>query len=239
MKSLQFAAMSFMLLLGSFTAVKAQTADDIIKKHLDATGGVQNWKKVNSIKMVGSVNVQGQKIDMVFTTVNGKGARQDINIGGMANYSILTPTAGWQYYPVGGQTKPEAMTAEDVKEGQDELDIQGPLVDYQAKGNKVEYLGKDDVEGTECYKLKVTFKSGKEETMYLDATNYYQIRSIQKATVNGKEVEQTINYSNYQKLPEGIVYPMTVGSEQGAVTFTSVEVNKPVDESIFKPATGN
>lgn len=236
MKRLQIAAMSFVLLLGTFSTVKAQTADEIVKKHLDATGGIANWKKINTMKMVGSVNVQGQKIDMVFTTVNGKGARQDINIGGMANYSILTPTAGWQYYPVGGQTKPEAMTAEDVKQGQDELDIQGPLVDYQAKGNKVEYLGKDDVEGTECYKLKVTFKTGKEETMYLDASNYYQIRSVTKANVNGKEVEQTINYSNYQKLPEGIMYPMTVGSEQGAVTFTSVEVNKPVDESIFKPS---
>ncbi|MGN6568310.1 MAG: hypothetical protein ACTHJ0_10180 [Flavipsychrobacter sp.] len=236
MKRLQIAAMSFVLLLGTFSTVKAQTADEIVKKHLEATGGIANWKKINTIKMVGSVNVQGQKIDMVFTTVNGKGARQDINIGGMANYSILTPTAGWQYYPVGGQTKPEAMTAEDVKDGQDELDIQGPLVDYQAKGNKVEYLGKDDVEGTECYKLKVTFKTGKEETMYLDASNYYQIRSVTKANVNGKEVEQTINYSNYQKLPAGIMYPMTVGSEQGAVTFTSVEVNKPVDESIFKPS---
>jgi len=235
MKRLQLAAMSLMLLLGSIS-VKAQTADEIVKKHLDAIGGVSNWKKVNSVKMTGTVNVQGQKIDMVFTTINGKATRQDITIGGMANYSILTTTAGWQYYPVGGQTKPEAMTAEDVKQGQDELDIQGPLVDYQVKGNKIEYLGKDDVEGTECYKLKVTFKSGKEETMYLDASNYYQIRSIQKATINGKEVEQTINYSNYQKLPEGILFPMTVGSEQGAVTFSSVEINKPVDESIFKPS---
>ena len=234
MKIAKLAALA-LVLFANVATVKAQTADEIVQKSIDATGGMDNWKKVNSMKMTGSVNAGGQEIVVTVTTLNGKGTRQDITIGGMQNYSILTPTAGWQYFPVGGQTKAEAMTADEVKQGQDELDIQGALVDYKAKGNKIEYLGKDDVEGTDCYKVKLTYKNGKEETMYFDASNYYHIRSVEKVQADGKEQEVTMNYSNYKKLPEGIVFPMTVGSPQGEVTFKSVEINTPVDESIFKP----
>ena len=58
--------------------------------------------------------------------------------------------------PFQGQTAPEAKTAEELAEAQDNLDAQGELIDYAAKGHKVELIGKEDVEGTECFKLKVT-----------------------------------------------------------------------------------
>jgi len=217
------------------TAVKAQSADDIIKKHIDAKGGADNWKKVKSMKMVGSMNAGGQEMQMVFTRVQDKAFRMDMTIAGMENYNIVTDKEGWAYFPVGGQTKPEAMTADDVKQSADELDIQGPLVNYKEKGNTVTLIGKDDIEGTECYKLKVIYKSGKEVTMCIDASNYYLIRQIEKMKANGKEIEQTVNLSNYKKLPEGIMFPMTMNFGQGEVTFKSVEVNPNIDESIFKP----
>ncbi len=224
-----------LVLAGAFTA-KAQTADEIISKHMAAIGGLDNWKKVKSMKMTGSVNAGGTELPVTITTVAGKGSRMEFSISGMTNYTIITPTKGWGYFPVQGQTKPEALPEEQVKEGQDQLDIQGPLVDYKTKGNKVTYVGKDDVEGTDCYKLKIVYASGKEETMYIDASNYYHIRSVDKVKANGKEMEQTVNYSNYQKLPEGIVFPMTIESGNGPVALKSVEINKPVDESIFKPS---
>jgi len=223
------------LFAGAFTA-KAQTADEIINKHIAAIGGLDNWKKVTSMKMTGSVNAGGTELPVVITTLAGKGSRMEFSISGMTNYTIITPKQGWMYFPVQGQTKPEAMPEEAVKEAQDQLDVQGPLIDYKAKGNKITYLGKDDVEGTDCYKLKVVFANGKEETMYIDASNYYHIRSIDKIKANGKEMEQTVNYSNYQKLPEGIVFPMSIESGNGPVALKSVEINKPIDESIFKPA---
>ena len=220
----------------SAVTVKAQTADDIVNKHIAAIGGLDNWKKIKSMKMTGSINAGGTELPVTITTLNGKGSRMEFSINGMINYTIITPKDGWMYFPVQGQTKPEAMPEEAVKQSQDQLDVQGPLVDYKAKGNKITYLGKDDVEGTDCYKLKVVYTNGKEETMYFDASNYYNIRVVEKVKANGKEVEQTVNYSNYQKLPEGIVFPMTIESGNGPVALKSVEVNKPVDESIFKPS---
>ena len=222
------------LLLGGLTA-KAQTADEIIDKHIKAIGGHDAWAKINSVKMNCSVSANGTEIPVTVTTLNHKGQRMEFNIGDMSCYMVITPKEGWAYYPIQGQTKPEAMTEEQVKQSQDGLDITGSLYDYKQKGNKVTYLGKDNIEGTDCYKLKVNQASGKEETIYIDATTYYQVRSVMKVKANGKETEGITNYGNYQKLPEGIVYPMSIESGNGPLAVKSVEVNKPVDESIFKP----
>ncbi len=223
------------VLVCSFSNLKAQTADDIIQKHFAAIGGVDNWKKINTMKTTASMTANGMEIPLIITVQQNKAMRMELTINGMTGYSIITDKTGWNYMPFGGQTKPEVVPDEQVKQMQDGLDLQGPLVDYKTKGNKVTYLGKDDVEGTDCYKLKVVYTSGMEETMYFDATNYYHIRSVQKVTANGKEESITKNFSNYQKTPEGILYPMSIDMGMGAMNVKSVEINKPVDASIFKP----
>ena len=221
------------------TAVKAQTVEEIVKKHNDAVGGLDAWKKVTSIKYVGSVNANGQEIGVVKTIVAGKGSRSDIEVMGMKGFAIITPTAGWSFFPFGnGQTKPEPMTADDLKQSQDELDIMDELMTYTDKGAKIEYIGKDDVDGTECLKLKHTDKDAQVTTMYLDPTTYYIIRQVQKIKANGQEMDNTTTLGNFQKLPEGIVVPMSMSTGQGDVKITKVEVNTIKDDSIFKPETG-
>jgi len=212
-----------------------QTADEIIQKHIAAIGGADNWKKVNTVKLTGSINAQGMEIPINMVTLKSKGFKVDFTLNGMTGYMIVTDKTGWNYVPFGGQTKPEVMPDELVKQTQDMLDITGPLIDYKVKGNKVSYEGKDEVEGTECHKIKVVFPTGKEETEYIDATNYYRIQSKAKVTANGKEVEQTQSFGNFQKLPEGIVYPMSLDNGNGSIAVKTVEINKPVDESVFKP----
>jgi len=237
MKQLSILFLAGALLAG--TAAKAQNVDEIVKKHNEAMGGIDAWKKISSIKYVGSVNANGQEIGVVKTTVAGKGSRSDIEVMGMKGFSIITPTAGWNFFPFGnGQTKPEPMTADDVKQGQDELDIMDELMTIQEKGAKVEYIGKDDVDGTECFKLKYTDKDAQVSTMYIDPATYYTIRQVQKVKANGQDTEQTITLGNFQKLPEGIVVPMNMSTGNGDVKITKVEVNTVNDDSIFKPETG-
>jgi len=237
MKKLSMLFVAAAMLAG--TAVKAQNVDEIVKKHNEAVGGVAAWKKVNSIKYIGSVNAQGQEIPMTISTLNGKGFRFEMELMGMKGYSILTPTAGWNFFPFGsGQTKPEPMTADDVKQGQDQLDIMDELMTYKDKGAKLEYVGKDDVDGTECFKLKHTNKDAIVTTLYVDPTSYQVIRKVQKVKANGTEQEQTTTLGNFQKLPEGIVVPMSINAQGGEVKMTKVEVNTIKDESIFKPEAG-
>jgi hypothetical protein len=220
--------------VSSMTAAKAQTADEIVKKHIDAIGGADNWKKITSTKLEGSFNVQGNDVSITITKLQSKGMRQDITVAGMSGYVIVTPTAGTTYMPFQGQTEPQPMPADAVKDGQYNLDVQGVLVDYKAKGHTVELLGKETIDGKECYKLKLTLAGGKTFTDYIDTKDYYLVRAISKQHANGQEVEQTISFSNFKKLPEGITVPMTITQQFGDVIITKMEVNKPVDESIFK-----
>ena len=218
----------------AFSASYAQTADEIISKHLDAIGGVDAWRKVTSIREEGTLIAQGAEVNIVRTVLHQKGSRQDISVAGMNGYSIITPIAGWNFMPFQGQTAPEPLTDEDINEGQPELDAQDELVDYIEKGSSVELVGKDDVDGTECFKLVLTFKSGKTESLFLDPKSYHIIRQIAKQKANGQEMEITTNLSNYQKLPEGIVVAMSISLPFGELNVKKVEVNKPVDEAIFK-----
>lgn len=217
--------------------VQAQTADEIVSKHIDAIGGADAWHKVNSVKQEGNLTVQGNiKVAFVTTTLHTKGSRLDLAVMGMNGYQIMTPTAGWGFMPFNGQTKPEPVTEDQVKEGTDQLDAQGTLIDYKTKGHTLTMLGKEDIDGVETYKVQVAQKSGKIETLFFDPKTYYIIRSVSKVKANGQEVDQTTNLSNYKKLPEGIVVPMSITLPQGELLIDKVTINGPVDEAIFKPA---
>ncbi len=225
----------------SLTTVKAQTADEVVNKHIEAIGGADNWKKVNSIVQTGSMVINGAEVAVVATILQNKGMRQDITLMGMNGYQILTAIEGWNFMPFQGQTTPEAMTADDVKESQTDLDVQGNLVDYKTKGHSVESLGKEDVDGTECFKLKIALKSGRSETLFFDAKTYNLVKAITVRKANGQEVEFATSFSNFQKLPEGIIIPMSISVPLGPgfnadLSILKVEVNKAIDESIFKPA---
>jgi hypothetical protein len=216
------------------TSAFSQTADEIIDKNVSATGGKEAWNKINSIREEAVLNANGTEIKMTLIVVRDKGARQNISVAGMNGYVITTPTNGWGYLPWAGHMKPEAFTAEDVKEGQDDLDIAGPLVDYKAKGHTAEYIGMDEFEGTDCYKVKLTEKSGKVVTYFIDPSNYFIIHSETISKANGKETTAKTDYSNYQKLPEGIWLPMTLISFS-QLKFKKIEINPAVDEKIFVP----
>lgn len=235
MKALRIALAGLATMLTFF--VQAQTADEIINKHIDAIGGADAWHKVNSVKQEGTLTARGNiQVGFVTTTLNNKGTRLDISAMGMNGYQIMTPTAGWGYMPFNGQTKAEPVTEDQIKEGADQLDVQGTLVDYKTKGHTVTLLGKEDIDGVETFKVQVAQKSGKTETLFFDPKTYYIIRSVSKVKANGQEMDQTTNLSNYKKLPEGIIVPMSITLPQGELVIEKVTINGPVDETIFKPA---
>lgn len=234
MKSLKSASAAIVVFfLVSFT--HAQSVDEVVSKHLTAIGGTDNWKKVNSMKMEANINVQGNDIPVTIYQVNNKASKSEINFQGTVNYNIITNEGGWKYFPIMGQAAPEALSDDEIKAGQNQLDIQGELVDYKAKGHKVELLGKETIDGNEAYKLKLTRKNGSELVYLIDAKTNYIVRATAKVVANGQEIEQTSIMSNYTKLPEGIVVPMTLeGVGPAPIVISKVEVNPKIDDSVFK-----
>lgn len=213
-----------------------QNLDEIVKKHIEAIGGKDNWAKVKSIKTSGTMKAQGAEIKITIQQIDKKASRQDIAVMGMNGYNILTTTEGWNFMPFQGQTKPEPITPDDVKKSQDGLNLMPEFLTYKELGKKLEYLGKDDVDGTECFKLKMTDKENKETTFYIDPSTYYIIKQSSKVTMNGKEMEDASVMSNYKKQECGIVYPFSIVSGWGEMEVTALEINPKIDESIFKVA---
>jgi hypothetical protein len=213
----------------------AQSLDDVISKHLDAIGGADNLRKINSLVMKGNINQGGTKIPIVMTAVNKKAVKVEFTFNGMTGYQILTDTAGWNFNPFQGQTKADPMTQDEVKKSQDQLDILDEFLDYKEKGTTLQDLGTDDVEGTECYKVKLTLKGGKEKTLYINKDDYLTIRSEEKTEINGKEAESTTDYSNYKKAGD-VMMPFSINNSlQGPIDIDTIDINPTIDENTFKP----
>jgi hypothetical protein len=229
LKTLALAATAMITMQAS----QAQTADDVVNKYVEAMGGKEKLLALKSVKMTGSINIQGMDIALTVTILNGVGFRNDISVPGMGEgYQIMTPTKGWSYMPFQGQTSPEEVDAEKVKSGQAQIDLQSALLNYKEKGHTVELLGKETAEGVECYKLKVTHKDGKVSTLFIDGKTYYRIKSVTTSNTNGADTEVETVYSDFKTI-DGYVFPFSQTTPNGPIVYSAVEVNKPVDESIF------
>lgn len=215
--------------------VSAQTVDEIIDKHIAALGGKDKLTSIKSVVMEGKVSSQGMEFPMTTTIVNHKGFRLDFAVMGMNAWIIMRPDSGWSFMPFQGQTKPEPMPMDQINESIDQLDLSGHLLDYKSKGHTVEYLGLDDVEGTECHKLKVTSKSGKLTYYLIDPTSYYIVKTVSKQKYGGKEFDAETKFSNYKEVEGGLIFPYTVESMNGPVDMTKITINSDIQDSLFKP----
>ncbi|MBK7762161.1 MAG: hypothetical protein IPI46_02165 [Bacteroidetes bacterium] len=214
-----------------------QDINEIVNNHNKAIGGVENWNKVKNIRCEAVLKAQGAEVKMSMNMVDKKAMRLDISVMGMSGYQILTDKAGWSFMPFQGQTKPEPMTPEDVKASQDDLYIIDEFITYKDLGKKIELLGTEDIEGTECHKISLTDKEGKVTTFYVDASNHLIVKKSAKRSVNGKEFETNTTYNNYKPANGGILLPMNQGGDMGEIEFTKMEVNANIDEKIFTPET--
>lgn len=212
---------------------EAQTVDDVINKHVAALGGKENLSKIQNVVMEGSLNAQGAEIALTSTQVNGKLNRQDFTVMGKDCFDMITDKEGWSYMPFMGMQQPEPKSADEVKANQSDLDIAGPLVDYAAKGHKAELQGKEDVEGTSCYKIKATLASGKEIIYFIDAATNMIKRVKDKRKVNGQETEVQTDLADYKDV-EGVKMPFSITLQAGTVYVSGIKVNQAIPERAFK-----
>ena len=222
------------LALMSFQIVKAQTVEEISDKFVTAFGGKEKLMALNSIKMDGSMSANGIDIGISVTVLNGKGSRTDIDVPGMEpSYRIVTPTKGWNLLTYAGQTSPEEASESTLKASQNALDLQTAFLNSKEKGYKLELLGKEAVNGSDAFKIKITNKGGAISTAFIDSKTYYRVKTLSTINIGGKDTEVTTTYSDFRKTPEGYVFPFTQTNTNGEINFSSIEVNKPVNESIF------
>lgn len=135
--------------------------------------------------------------------------------------------------PFFGMSAPEPISAEEVKENQSDLDVAGPLVDYVAKGHKTELMGKETVNGNECYKIKMTQASGKTMYFFVDATSYMILRTIEKRMVSGQATDVQTDFADYKDV-EGVKRAFSLTGQYGTTYISSIKINQEVPESATK-----
>src|ERR1017187_8284336 len=220
-------------------AASAQTAEELVAKNLQARRGVDKIKAINTLKMTGKayvgidaqVSQESKRADMI---------RQDFTVQGMTQIQSYDGKLGWQISPFGGRKDPELMGEDDYRDLMEEADIDGPLVDYQAKGNKVEYLGHDTVDGDDVYELKVTLKNGDIIYYYLDPDTYLEIKREKQQFIRGSVHESDEQLGSYKQVA-GVYYPYSIEvgakndpSQHVVITVEKIEVNVPIDDAQFK-----
>ncbi len=226
------------------TAAPAQTVDELLAKNFAAKGGLQKLKAVQSMKITGKL-VMGQGIEAPFVMYakRPKHMRMEFTIQGMTGVQAYDGKTAWMSMPFLGKKDPEQMPPEEAKMVEEQSDMDGPLVDYREKGNTVALAGKEQVEGAEAYKIKVTLKNGDVRWYYLDAETYLEIKGEAKRTIRGTEVDGESFISDYKEV-DGLM--MAHAMESGAkgvpqrqkMVFEKIEFNVPLADSLFAmPAT--
>jgi hypothetical protein len=146
---------------------------------------------------------------------------------------------GWALMPFLGTPDAVPITGRELLEFGDQADIDGGLVDYKTKGNTIELLGKEKVDGADAYKLRLTRKNGDTDTVYLDAGTYLEIKEEGQHTVQGNLKDFETHISDYRDV-NGVKFPYVIVSgikgapEQQKLAIDKVELNVPVEAGAFK-----
>ncbi|MGA2739296.1 MAG: hypothetical protein ABSG65_17885 [Bryobacteraceae bacterium] len=220
--------------------LSAQTADELVNKNLAAHGGVEKLKEIHSLRMTGKMQQGSFSMQIGIDTVAPDLVRQTFTIMSMTGMSAYDGTIGWRIMPFGGRKDPEMLGEDDLRALQDESDFYGHLVDYKAKGNTIEYLGHDTVDGDDAYRLKVTLKNGDIVYYYLDPETFLEIRTELVQFIHGSERETFSEMGSY-KLVNGIYFPFALEQgnprnpgETSKVTIDRIEANVSIDPAEFK-----
>lgn len=222
------------------TSTQALTADELVTKYIEARGGMDKLSAVQTLKRTGKI-VFGGRFELTTIDINKRPhfVRNEATMQGMTAVEAYDGKEGWQIDPFGGRKDPEKQAADDIKERVDDADIDGALVNYQAKGSTLEYQGTEDVDGTQAHKLKLTQSNGDVQIFFLDPDHFLTIRKIIQRKVRGVEVRKEIDYGDYEEI-NGVFFPFSIESgdvgateKRNKITLEKIEVNLPIDESIF------
>ena len=217
----------------------SQTTDELVNKNIQAKGGMDKMKAIKTVRMTGKIEGPSLPPGRVSQeNMRPKLVRETFSIQGMTAVQAYDGSTGWQIQPFGGRKDPELMGEDTVRDLLLDSDFDGPLVDYAEKGNKIEYLGHDLVDGDDALRLRVTLKNGDIIYYYLDPDTYLEIRKEIRQFVRGSVRERVVDVGSYKPV-NGVMYPFSISegtrNNPGAQTTTigKIEVNVPVPDSDF------
>jgi hypothetical protein len=217
----------------------AQTAGEIIAKHLAARGGLEKIKAVQTERVSGHISFGvGTEGPFIVESKRPMKMHMEIVLQGKSLVRGFDGKTGWQINPFAPQTGPQPMTAEDSANIAKEADFDGPMVDSQAKGVHIELAGKEDVDGKPAWKIKVTLSDGTVDYYFIDQASYLVTQWQGERTAQGKPVTYISKFSDFRKVG-ALTFPFAVESTSAGsdvkqqITTDKIELDVPLGDSLF------
>jgi len=218
----------------------SQTAEELVNKNIEAKGGMDKIQAVKSLRMTGKAVFPGGFVASVGQeNMRPNLVRETFSLQGMTAVQAYDGATGWQIQPFGGKKDPQLMGEDDLRDLLMDSDFDGPLVNYKEKGNMVEYLGHDIVDGDDALRLKVTLKNGDIIYYYLDPDTYLEIRKETQEFIRASVKETASEMGSYKPV-NGVMYPFSIASgpkndpsSWQTISVEKMEANVPLENSEF------
>ncbi len=229
-------------LLISFFSVNAQdlTMDEVLANYYEVMG-YDKLQDINTVVMAGKSVNQGMETPFTVTTVRPDKYRLEVEIQGQKMIQVYNAGSGWYVAPWTGSLDAQDLPPEQTKPMKRQADIDGPLYNYKEKGHTAEFLGKDDMEGTEVYKIKLTYDDGDAGTYFIDAENFVVLKEESVINMRGQEIKNEILYSDFKPINDMIMpfsFQIVMNGQVGqTINIETVDFDPELDMKIFeKPA---
>jgi len=236
-------------LLGSAStqALSGLTASQLVDKNVAAKGGVQAWRSIQAITFSGKMDAGGKsKSQLPFVLEKKRPRKTRVELAFKNDTAVQTYDGvnGWKLRPYLGRKTVEPYSTDELKAAGFESELDGPLVDYSAKGNKVELEGVEKVENQDAYKLKVTMKGGQVQHMWLDAGTFLEAKVEGTPRRMDKKMRPVSIYLRDYRSVNGVKVPYVIetavegNKDTHKILIESVVVNPKLDDALFAKPGG-
>ena len=184
-------ALAALLLGAAAYPAAAQDAQSLVAKNLEARGGAAALDAIKSVSFEGRTIFPGD-FELTYKEARERLAgtaavRYDLGLQGLDVVQSYDGRGAWKINPFQGRKDPEKMSADEARQLADAALIEGPLLASRHDGSRVQYLGREDFDGTLAYKLKVTQKDGDEFTYWLDPDTWLEIKVDEVRRIRGAQ----------------------------------------------------
>lgn len=236
-------ALLAVLALASAGCASQPTVDQVVERCITARGGRDALRAIQSKRMIGRVVFAGRDSGAFIVEMKRPGKmRQEMNLSGGEMISTLDGMRGWAINSMRQQTQPETLTTGQVRSMAGGADMDGPLVDWKEKGNRVELLGVEKVRGRDAWKLKVTQPGGQIRYDFIDCTSGLEMKWVGVLDQGGQPMAFESYFSDYRPV-NGTTHAFRIESGasgaplQQVLEFDRIDLNVPMDDADFGPPT--
>lgn len=231
---LRFIVVALVFLSANIT--RAITIDEIIANNLDARGGKKGLEALTSLKVTGTLTLQGMEATFTQHYKGGNKLRMDLVLMGQSVVTAYDGAIAWANGPFTGG-KPKLANDDETRRAKDEADFTGNFIRSDEKGLTITLEGTEDVNGSTAYKIKVVRKDSSVTTTFIDAITWLEIQHVDQVQTPTAAISVVKKVSDYKPV-NGILFPMTTsvsynGDEMMAMKWETVETNVPIDDAIF------